>query len=208
MNSAQIASLVRALLLSAGAVLVKKGFVDDAGLTSSVDSLIGLGLVIIPLIWSHFVHKDTPPPDAPKPPTGTGSGLASVLILGAVLAFASMGLTGCGTLDKSGPYAGDKVLYVADQTDVTAYNVIHSFVSFEYENRAALAGHPEIKAAADDIRAQAPLWFARYDQARTLYVTVNTPENLARFNAALDQLKAGVAKATSFLFTAQTLTAK
>lgn len=208
MNSAQIASLVRALLLSAGAVLVKKGVVDDAGLTSSVDSLIGLGLVIVPLIWSHFVHKDTPPPDAPKPPSsGTGNTLALLLLCGLAVTM-SMGLAGCGTLDKSGPYAGDKILYVADQTEVTAYNVVHEFVLFEYNNRAALAGHPEIKAAADDIRANAPQWFARYDQARTLYVTVNTPENLARFNAALDQIKAAVTKATSFLFAAQTLTAK
>ena len=69
MNTAQIASLVRALLLSSGAVLVKKGVVDDAGLTSTVDSLIGLGLVVVPLIWSHFVHKDPPtstPPSAPS----------------------------------------------------------------------------------------------------------------------------------------------
>lgn len=71
MNSAQIASLVRAILLSAGAVLVKKGVVDDAGLSSTVDSIIGLGLVVVPLIWSHFVHKDPPSatPPADKSPS-------------------------------------------------------------------------------------------------------------------------------------------
>lgn len=63
MNTAQILSLVRALLLSAGAVLVKKGVIDDAGLTSSVDSLIGLALVVGPVIWSQLVHKNTPPAD-------------------------------------------------------------------------------------------------------------------------------------------------
>lgn len=68
MNTAQICSLVRALLLSAGAVLVKKGVIDDAGLTSTVDSIIGLGLVVVPLIWSHFVHKDPTPPAPPAQP--------------------------------------------------------------------------------------------------------------------------------------------
>lgn len=119
-----------------------------------------------------------------------------------------LGLTGCGTLASDGAYHGDKVLYVADQTDVTAYNVVHEFVSFEYKNRAALSGNPEIKAAADELRTNAPQWFARYDQARSLYVIANTPANLAAFNAALDQLKVAVSKASSFLLSAQSLTHK
>lgn len=122
--------------------------------------------------------------------------------------FIAIGLSGCGTLDKSGAYNGDKILYVADQTDVTAYNVIHQFVLFEYENRALLASHPEIKSAADEIRKNAPDWFAKYDQARSLYVTVNTPDNLARFQVAIQVLKDGVAKATDFLFQSQAIVKK
>ena len=205
MNTAQICSLVRALLLSAGAVLVKKGVIDDAGLTSGVDSLIGLGLVLVPLVWSHFVHKGpTPPADAPKPPA---SGIALLMV--GLFALGFLGLsTGCGTLDKTGPYAGDQVLYVADQTDVVAYKTLHAFVQFEYDNRAALAGHPEIKKAADEIRAHAPDIFAKYDQARKVYTNVRSPETQAVLAAIADQLKAEVTKATAFLFQAQTLITK
>ncbi len=125
-----------------------------------------------------------------------------------ILTILALGLTGCGTLAPGGAYAGDKALYIADQTDVAAYKVIHSFVSFEYENRAALAGHPEIKAAADDIRANARDWFGRYDQARKLYVSIRTPETLAAFNAAVGQLKDAVAKSTNNLLAAQSIVSK
>lgn len=120
----------------------------------------------------------------------------------------ALALAGCGTLAADGPYKGDKVLYIADQTDITAYKVIHAFVLFEYENRAALASHPEIKVAADDIRAHAPDLFKKYDQAREAYVIVRSPETLAAFNAAVDELKAVITKATNLLFASQTAVSK
>ena len=64
MNTAQIQSLIRAVLISAGAILVKKGVVDDAGLGALVDNLIGAGLVIVPIIWAQIHHKNNPPPSA------------------------------------------------------------------------------------------------------------------------------------------------
>lgn len=129
-------------------------------------------------------------------------------ILASLSLLCALTLAGCGTLDKSAAYNGDKVLYATDQTEIIACNVIHEFVSFEFQHRAELASHPEIKAAADSIRSNAPTWSKDYDRARGLYLLVNTPENLASFNAALKVLQDGSSKATSFLFASQTLVKK
>ena len=125
-----------------------------------------------------------------------------------LLTILTISLTGCGTLAPSGAYNSDRALYIADQTDVTAYKVLHAFVSFEYENRAALAAHPEIKKAADEIRTHAPDWFAHYDQARALYTALRTPETLAAFNATVTQLKTAITTATDSLFAAQAIVNK
>lgn len=167
--------------------------------------------VVSGVVSAALYLKQHPVPDEEKDAaSGGGAGAAMLLFFMVALAGAGLtgGLTGCATLAPAGAYNGDKVLYVADQTDVAAYKVLHAFVTFEYENRAALAAHPEIKAAADDIRTHAPDWFARYDRARELYVKARSPETLAAFNAAVAQLKAGVTKATDFLFSAQTLVSK
>ncbi len=125
-----------------------------------------------------------------------------------ILAALAITLAGCGTLAPDGAYAGDKALYVADTTEVAAYTAVHAFVSFEYENRAALAAHPEIKATADQIRLHAPQWFTNYDQARATYLAVRSPDALAALTAALAPIKAGVTQSTSFLLASQTLVAK
>lgn len=138
--------------------------------------------------------------DAPK-----ASGGALTIILAGMLTIGALSMTGCASLAPSSSYDGDKALYIADQTDLAAYKVMHAFVSFEYDNRAALASHPEIKEAADEIRKNAPDWFAKYDKARAVYVNVRSPETLAAFNLAVQKLKDGVTKATNSLFSAQSL---
>src|SRR6185503_20873566 len=93
-------------------------------------------------------------------------------------------LTSCGTLSKGtpenpSPYGGvtvtgelktpDRVLYDADFAIAIAYDSLHTFVTWEYDNRPALAATPEIKNAADKIRAGAPGWFKSAIAVRDRY---------------------------------------
>ncbi len=57
MNTNQVLSLVRSILLTAGAGLVTKGLTDQAGL----EQLAGGALSLISIIWSQLHHKSTPP---------------------------------------------------------------------------------------------------------------------------------------------------
>jgi hypothetical protein len=54
MNSNQVLSLVRSILLGAGATLVTKGVVDQTGLEQIVGGLLALASVV----WSQFHHSD------------------------------------------------------------------------------------------------------------------------------------------------------
>ncbi len=103
-----------------------------------------------------------------------------------------LGLLGCGTLDKTGPYKGDKALYDADQTIVTSASLFQTFASWEYENRAALAKYPDIKAYADRVRLGAPQWTASALKARDVYATTGTPENRDILATAIAVLKTAV----------------
>lgn len=125
-----------------------------------------------------------------------------------LLAILAIGLTGCGTLAPQGAYNGDKILYVADQTEVAAYTAVHAFVSFEYDNRAALAAHPEIKATADHVRMAAPKLFGDYDTARGLYLAEHSPDSQAGLAAAIAPLQALVTQSASFLLSSQILVKK
>jgi len=60
MNSNQVTSLVRSILLAAGAGLVTNGTISSAELQQVVGLLLSLGSVI----WSQYFHNQNPP--APK----------------------------------------------------------------------------------------------------------------------------------------------
>ena len=57
MNSDQIKSLVRSILLGLGASLVATGKVSDGDLQSIVGGLLALGS----LLWSQFHHSEPKP---------------------------------------------------------------------------------------------------------------------------------------------------
>jgi hypothetical protein len=93
-------------------------------------------------------------------------------------------MTACAKLDPAGPYQGDRVLYNADNTIVTADSVFKSFMKWEYDNRAALAKYPDIRKAADKIRAGNRLWLATAIQARDNYKLIrNTTSERALTDA-------------------------
>lgn len=117
-----------------------------------------------------------------------------------LVVFALIGLagceSGCGTLNKDGVYKGDKVLYDADLMLTTSYDVIHQFVTFEEANRAALAGTPAIKAAADSLRDKAPAAFKSAYAARDTYVASKGKEVASAFQTALDVIRSLAVEAT------------
>lgn len=109
-------------------------------------------------------------------------------------------LTGCGTLAPDGPYAGDQVLYKADVTISTAYEVIHSFVLFEYTNREALKlVDPKIKTAADNMRRGAPQWFATAIALRDAYQQQPGTQTRDALQTAILVLRTAMLEATKYM---------
>ena len=92
----------------------------------------------------------------------------------------------------------DRVLYDADFAIATAYDSLHAFVTWEYENRAALAATPEIKKAADKIRAGAPGWFKSAIAVRDSYSANPTPETRTALQRALDTFQSAIAEANRY----------
>ncbi len=135
-----------------------------------------------------------------------------LLIYGALL-IGFVGCQGCGTLapgtpDKPSPYGGvdatgamktpDRMLYDADFAIATAYDALHGFVTFELQNRAALAGTPAIKEAADKIRAGSPKWFASAVAVRDAYAGNPSAENRTALQKALDVLAQAIVEANRY----------
>lgn len=109
-------------------------------------------------------------------------------------------LTACGTLSPDGPYAGDQTLYKADVTISTAYEVIHSFVLFEYTNRAALLTvDPKIKAAADNMRRGAPQWFGTAIALRDAYQQQPGTQTRDALQTAVLVLRTAMLEATKYM---------
>lgn len=59
-------------------------------------------------------------------------------------------LTACRDLDPGGVYKSDQVLYQADQSITDAYDLLHTFLLWEYQNRPSLP--KEVTQAADAVR--------------------------------------------------------
>lgn len=114
---------------------------------------------------------------------------------------AALLLVGCGTLNPIGPYKGDKVLYDADQVIVTGYDILHIYVTWEYQNREALAVEPKIKASADHVRTNAKKWFSTAKELRSVYVSSATDTNKTALQKAIAVIRAAVVEASSYLLT-------
>jgi hypothetical protein len=125
--------------------------------------------------------------------------------LAAVLCFALvLGAGGCvhldkGTPDKPSPYAGDSALFDADQAITTGYDMLHVFVSWEFKNRAQLASVPEIRKAADHVRAHAEEWIDSASKLRDAYAASPTPENRSALADGLRVLRQAIAETTAYL---------
>ena len=112
--------------------------------------------------------------------------------------------SGCNSLDKAGVYAGDQVLYNADLTISTSYDVIHTFVQWEKDNRAVLATTPAIKQFADNVRLNYPNYHRAAMAARNAYVQSASVPNQTALQLALDVLREAVRQANQWLATSST----
>ena len=115
-------------------------------------------------------------------------------------------LTGCGTLDKTGPYGGDTVLYGADLSITTSEQVIHGFVLWEFQNRAALAKWPEITKAADVMRQKAPQWDKTARALRSAYKANPSDANKAALQLVLAEMQTAMTEASGYMVKAATTT--
>lgn len=118
-----------------------------------------------------------------------------------LFAFLLMFVVSCGHLASDGPYKGDKFLYETDNTIVTSFEMLHSFVSWEYSNRTILAGHPEIKASADVVRKNAKRWRDSAIALRKAYAANPTQENKDALTTSIKVIQTALTEATSYIAT-------
>lgn len=116
-----------------------------------------------------------------------------------IVVLAIGGFTGCGTLDTSGPYAGNKVLYQSDLTLATAYGVIDGFLVWETAHRGKPECPAEVTQAADNIRLKAPVAFAAALAARDTYMKATTTTNADALQVTLTALQQLVSIANQYL---------
>lgn len=108
-------------------------------------------------------------------------------------------LTGCANLASGGAYSGNKVLYDADMVISTSYETVHSFVLWEFNNRAALSSAPQIKEFADSLRVQYPTWHKAAMAARNAYEGNPNSANKTALHQALTILRQAVTQAQTWI---------
>lgn len=121
-------------------------------------------------------------------------------ILLIILAIGLTGLPGCATkLDPAGAYHGDTALYEADTVITSAYDVLHTFVKWEADNRTALSELPEVTKAADFVRDHARSWISTAISIREAYSKSPTPDNRTALQSAISVLQTAMSEATKYL---------
>lgn len=123
----------------------------------------------------------------------------SITILFSIFAVSVLAFTGCRDLDPSGTYKGDQVLYHAELSITTSYDLIHAYVAWEKENRNMLTAWPEIRQSADAMRKNAPTWFSTAHALRDAYAINPTDENQAALKRSLSVLAAAVQETIKYM---------
>jgi hypothetical protein len=121
------------------------------------------------------------------------------VVLSAVVALTSFLWTGCGTIDKTGVYQGDAALYRSELTISTSYEVIHTFVKWEADNRAALTKYPAIKKAADKMRTGAKHWISTANALHDAYKADPSAPNKTALETSTAILLAALTEATGYM---------
>jgi hypothetical protein len=174
--------LIRHALTVGAGYLIGAGYFDSG----ASDEIVAGIMALIAVVWSHFEKR---------PPADNGTPVA--LVIG-ILSL-SMFSAGCNSLNPSGPYKGDTVLYGADKGITEGYEALRLFVKWEYDNRAALEPWPEIRAGADYVRENAQLWVSTAQALRDTYAANPSHENKDKLLAALAVLRSALAQTAVYM---------
>lgn len=107
-------------------------------------------------------------------------------------------LLGCRSMDPNGVYKGDQVLYNADMAISTSFDVVHTFVKWEYDNKAVLTQMPQLHEYANSLRVQYPTWHKAAMAARNAYASSATKENATALQMAIDVLREAMRQANQW----------
>lgn len=130
-----------------------------------------------------------------------------LVTMSVLLFFAVTGLfTGCQrTLAPGGVYHQDQVLYETDNAITSMHDVLQTFITWEAQNRAALAQFPEIKKTADLLFDNGPSWFASAVALRDAYKLDPGAANKAALQTSLDIIRAALREAAAHMAAHQAL---
>ena len=105
---------------------------------------------------------------------------------------------------RQGFIRATRPLYQTDVALASSYEVLHGFVRWEYDNRAALSSTPEIKAAADRRSPGAPQWFASALALRDAWQTNPSSTNQTSLEQSLAVIQQATAQAIGCMATNST----
>lgn len=111
-------------------------------------------------------------------------------------------LSGCAHLDPEGVYKGDKIIYSAELITPTAFDLLHTFVSWEQKNRTMLTKWPEVTAYADIVRSNANQWFTTANVLHDSYKANPNEENRQSLAMALRIIQAALVQANDYMLKA------
>ena len=100
---------------------------------------------------------------------------------------------GCASLNPG----AEPLVVNSERTIAIAKETLNAFVSFEYNNRAKCP--PEVQAAAETIRREAPAWFARAMRVKLAYKTHRDAANKADLMTAVAVLQTAASEAATAL---------
>jgi len=114
---------------------------------------------------------------------------------------------GCRSLAPDGVYHGDTLRASAEATIVTSYDLVNTFLTWEFENRALLAGTPGVSAAANRMRVDFPKWYRSANALLDVYALAPSSDTQAQLTKALALLRTALVEAAGYM-TAATLPPK
>lgn len=150
MNAQQIQSIIRAILLSSGTIIVGKGITDEATWSIVVGFVVG----IVPLIWS-WLHHAAPPatPASTPPPRSPTLPLMLLFCAGGILAAGF--LAGCTTPAPTITYRAAATTQVSVETAMNEWGAyvatVHPPATQEAAVKAAYEKYQTAFAFACDL---------------------------------------------------------
>lgn len=127
------------------------------------------------------------------------SNIAPPLGLWLLCGFLSFGLLGCRSLAPDGAYQGDQVLYQAETTIVTSYQLVDTFLKWERANEKLLAQWPEIHRAAAKLRTEYPQWYRTANALRDAYAANPDPATRDKLQTTLALLRTALTEAAGYM---------